>query len=49
MGFRRALHAKPPVLAAFLEAATTAMLRVDIAEAVHVGGFRRVRTWRPAP
>jgi len=45
----RALHAKHPVLAAFLEVATTALVRVEIEEAVHVGGFQRVTTWRPAP
>ena len=43
----RALHAKHPALAAFLEAATTALVRVEIEEAVHVGGFQRVTTWRP--
>jgi nitroimidazol reductase NimA-like FMN-containing flavoprotein (pyridoxamine 5'-phosphate oxidase superfamily) len=43
----RALHDKHPALAAFLEATTTALVRVDIDEAVHVGGFQRVTTWRP--
>jgi nitroimidazol reductase NimA-like FMN-containing flavoprotein (pyridoxamine 5'-phosphate oxidase superfamily) len=41
------LHARHPALAAFFEAATTALVRVDIEEAVHVGGFQRVTTWRP--
>ena len=45
----RALHAKHPVLAAFLEVATTALVRVEIEDAVHVGGFQRVTTWRPGP
>ena len=45
----RALHAKHPALAAFLEAETTALVRVEIEEAVHVGGFQRVTTWRPGP
>jgi nitroimidazol reductase NimA-like FMN-containing flavoprotein (pyridoxamine 5'-phosphate oxidase superfamily) len=45
----RALHAKHPALAAFLDAATTALVRVDIEEAVPVGGFQRVTTWRPGP
>jgi len=45
----RALHAKHPALAAFLEAATTALVRVEIEDAVHVGGFQRVTTWRPGP
>ena len=39
-------HAAP---ASFLEAATAALVRVEIEEAVHVGGFQRVTTWRPAP
>jgi len=43
------LHAKHPALAAFLEAATTARVRVEIEEAVHVGGFQQVTTWRPGP
>jgi nitroimidazol reductase NimA-like FMN-containing flavoprotein (pyridoxamine 5'-phosphate oxidase superfamily) len=43
------LHAKHPALAAFLEATTTALVRVEIEEAVHVGGFQRVTTWRPGP
>jgi hypothetical protein len=42
----QALRAKHPALAAFLKAATTALVRVDIEEAVHVGGFQRVTTWR---
>ena len=29
--------------------ATTALIRVGIEEAVHVGGFQRVTIWRPAP
>ena len=41
------LHVKHPALAAFLEAETTALVRVEIEEAVHVGGFQRVTTWRP--
>jgi len=45
----RTLHAKHPALAAFFEAATTALVRVEIEEAVHVGGFQRVTTWRPGP
>jgi nitroimidazol reductase NimA-like FMN-containing flavoprotein (pyridoxamine 5'-phosphate oxidase superfamily) len=45
----RALQAKHPALVAFLEAATTALVRVEIEEAVHVGGFQRVTTWRPGP
>jgi hypothetical protein len=43
----RALHARRPALGAFLEAATTALVRVVIEEVVRVGGFRRVTTWRP--
>jgi nitroimidazol reductase NimA-like FMN-containing flavoprotein (pyridoxamine 5'-phosphate oxidase superfamily) len=43
------LRAKHPALAAFLEAATTALVRVEIEEAVHVGGFQRVTMWRPGP
>jgi len=43
-----AIHAKHPALAAFLAAATTALVRVEIEDAVHVGGFQRVTTWRPA-
>jgi heme iron utilization protein len=43
------LHAKHQALAAFLAAATTALVRVEIEEAVHVGGFQRVTTWRPGP
>ena len=45
----RALHAKHPALTSFLEAETTALVRVEIEEAVHVGGFQRVTAWRPAP
>jgi nitroimidazol reductase NimA-like FMN-containing flavoprotein (pyridoxamine 5'-phosphate oxidase superfamily) len=45
----RALHAKHLALAAFLEATTTALIRVEIDEAVHVSGFQRVTTWRPEP
>jgi nitroimidazol reductase NimA-like FMN-containing flavoprotein (pyridoxamine 5'-phosphate oxidase superfamily) len=45
----RVLRAKHPALAAFLEAATTALVRVEIDEAVHVSGFQRVTTWRPGP
>jgi len=43
----RALRTKHPVLAAFIGAATTALVRVEIEEAVHVAGFQRVTTWRP--
>ena len=43
----RALRAKHPALESFLEAATTALVRVEIEEAVHVGGFQTVTTWRP--
>lgn len=42
-----ALRVKHPALAPFLEASTTALVRVEIEEAVHVGGFQRVTTWRP--
>jgi hypothetical protein len=45
----RALHSKHPVLAVFLGAATTALIRVETEEAVHVGGFQQVTTWRPGP
>ena len=45
----RALHVKHPTLASFLGATTTALIRVDIEEAVHVGGFQRVTAWRPGP
>ena len=45
----RALQVKHPALVAFLEAPTTALVRVEIEEAVHVGGFQRVTTWRPKP
>ena len=45
----RALHAKHPALASFLGTATTALVRIEIEEAVHVGGFQRVTTWRPGP
>ena len=44
-----ALLAKHPALASFVEAATTALVRVEIEEAVHVVGFQRVTTWRPEP
>ena len=44
-----ALRAKHPALVSFLEAATTALVRVEIEEAVHVGGFQRVTTWRTGP
>lgn len=44
---KAALAAKHPVLAAFLDARTTALVRVEIEEAVHVGGFQRVTVWRP--
>jgi hypothetical protein len=44
----RTLRAKHPALAAFLGAATTALVSVEIEEAVHVGGFQRVTAWRPA-
>ena len=40
------LLARHPALAAFLKAATTALVRVEIEEAVHVGGFQKVTTWR---
>jgi putative heme iron utilization protein len=43
----RALHAKHPALKGFFGAATSALIRVEIEEAVHVGGFQRVTTWRP--
>ena len=45
----RVLHVKHPALASFLGATTTALIRVDIEEAVHVGGFQRVTAWRPGP
>jgi len=44
-----ALRAKHPALASFLEAGTTALVRVEIEEAVHVAGFQRVTAWRPGP
>jgi nitroimidazol reductase NimA-like FMN-containing flavoprotein (pyridoxamine 5'-phosphate oxidase superfamily) len=43
-----ALRSKHPALARFFRAATTALVSVGIEEAVHVGGFQRVTTWRPA-
>jgi hypothetical protein len=46
-GAERALRARQPVLAAFLDAATTALVRVEFDEAVHIGGFQQVTTWRP--
>ena len=36
-------------LAAFLDTATTALIRVDIEEVVHVSGFQRVTVWKPGP
>lgn len=44
---RLALRVKHRALAQFLDAATTALVRVEIEEAVHVGGFQRVTTWHP--
>lgn len=41
------LLAKHPLLAEFVRAPTTTLVRVVIEEAVHVGGFQRVTVWRP--
>jgi nitroimidazol reductase NimA-like FMN-containing flavoprotein (pyridoxamine 5'-phosphate oxidase superfamily) len=41
------LLAKHPGLRSFVGAPTTAVVRVAIAEAIHVGGFQRVTRWRP--
>jgi len=46
---QRSLRAKHPLLAPFLDAATTALVGVDVEEGVHVDGFQRVTAWRPAP
>lgn len=45
----RALRSKHPRLAPFLAATTTALVGVDVAEAIHVDGFQRVTVWRAAP